>query len=110
VPESIVEVRIKNNPILYDRQKEVLLHVIEVGQITRNEYMERTGVSASTASRDLSEMVWAGWLKREGRGLYVADEELNPSSDVFGFFHQQHQHHSDVDPDHDCTCYPEENA
>ena len=51
MPDSIVEVRIKNNPILYDRQKDVLLHVILAGRITRGEYMQRTGVSASTASR-----------------------------------------------------------
>lgn len=37
------------------------------GQITRSDYMEITGVSAATASRDLAELVNAGGLTVEGK-------------------------------------------
>lgn len=37
------------------------------GQITRGDYMEITGVSAATASRDLAELVGAGALIPEGK-------------------------------------------
>lgn len=104
MPDSIVEVRIKNNPILHDRQKDVLLQVIKDGQITRSEYIARTGVSASTATRDLSEMVWAGWLERFGPGVYGRGSELMETNDLIGFFHQLPHN---PDPDHECGCIPQ---
>ena len=39
---------------------------LRIGQITRSDYMEVTGVSQSTASRDLSNFVAAGMLVAEG--------------------------------------------
>ena len=39
----------------------------QAGQITRSDYMEITGVSQATASRDLSELVGAGILVAEGK-------------------------------------------
>ncbi|MBN1447235.1 MAG: DeoR family transcriptional regulator [Bacteroidetes bacterium] len=63
--------RIDANPILVPRQKDILRYVCVEGSITRTGYIERTGVSGSTATRDLSEMVLAGWLVRESPGRYV---------------------------------------
>jgi Fic family protein len=40
---------------------------VQTGQITRGDYMEITGVSPATASRDLNEMVNVGVLRVEGK-------------------------------------------
>ncbi|PKB79364.1 MAG: hypothetical protein BZY88_13730 [SAR202 cluster bacterium Io17-Chloro-G9] len=40
---------------------------IQTGRITRSEYMEITGVSPATASRDLAELVEAKVLTAEGK-------------------------------------------
>jgi ATP-dependent DNA helicase RecG len=50
------------------RQKLALEHMRQQGYITNREYQELTGVSESTATRDLEVLVERGRLKRTGRG------------------------------------------
>jgi Fic family protein len=52
---------------LKQRQAEACVYARQAGQITRSDYMEIAGVSAATASRDLAELVKAGWLITEGK-------------------------------------------
>ena len=40
---------------------------VQTGQITRDDYMEITGVSSATASRDINDMVNVGALRVEGK-------------------------------------------
>jgi Fic family protein len=49
------------------RQADAFAFAFQAGQITRSDYMEITGVSPATASRDLAEMVDAGLLRVEGK-------------------------------------------
>jgi len=49
------------------RQMEGFIFARRIGQITRADYMEITGVSAITASRDLAALVKAGLLAPEGK-------------------------------------------
>ncbi|NWJ98482.1 MAG: putative DNA binding domain-containing protein [Chloroflexi bacterium] len=50
------------------RQKRALEYMRQHGYITNREYQELTGVSESTATRDLEVLVERGRLKRTGRG------------------------------------------
>ena len=52
---------------LSGRQIDGLMYANQMGQITRGGYMEVTGVSMATASRDLAELAAKGWLTIEGR-------------------------------------------
>lgn len=80
--------RIDANPILYPRQKDMLKHAcLQGGFITRSEYMDKTGVSASTAGRDLSEMVLAGWLERDGPGRYLLVDQESDMQGLHRLFH-----------------------
>lgn len=49
------------------RQTDGLMYANQRGQITRGGYMEVTGVSMATASRDLADLVTKGFLTLEGR-------------------------------------------
>jgi Fic family protein len=49
------------------RQAEGYIFALQTGQITRPDYIEITGVSPVTASRDLSELVQVGILTPEGK-------------------------------------------
>ncbi|MCI0437736.1 MAG: Fic family protein [Chloroflexi bacterium] len=48
------------------RQTDALFFAEWTGQITRSDYLEVTGVSSATASRDLAELVKEGFLVAEG--------------------------------------------
>ena len=52
---------------LSPRQTDGLMYANQTGQITRGGYMEVTGVSMATASRDLADMAAKGLLSIEGR-------------------------------------------
>ncbi len=52
---------------LTTRQRDALMFVIRAGQITRSDYIEITGVSPVTASRDLAQLVELGLLTAEGK-------------------------------------------
>jgi Fic family protein len=52
---------------LSGRQTEWLLFANQTGQITRGAYMDVTGVSMATASRDLADLVSRGFLTLEGK-------------------------------------------
>jgi predicted HTH transcriptional regulator len=43
------------------------MYANQLGQITRGGYMEATGVSMATASRDLADLVAKGFLTLEGK-------------------------------------------
>lgn len=79
--------RIDANPILYPRQKDMLKHTCTSGHITRSEYIKRTGVSESTAGRDLSELVLAGWLERIAPGQYVMGDQGIDHQSLHRLFH-----------------------
>jgi Fic family protein len=49
------------------RQADAFVFALQTGQITRSNYIEITGVSPVTASRDLAELVKAGLLNPEGK-------------------------------------------
>ena len=49
------------------RQVDGVVYAIRMGQLTRADYLEITGVSQVTASRDLARLVQAGWLNPQGR-------------------------------------------
>jgi Fic family protein len=49
------------------RQADAFAFAFQAGQMTRSDYIEITGVSPATASRDLAEMVDAGLLTAEGK-------------------------------------------
>jgi Fic family protein len=49
------------------RQTNGLMYANQLGQITRGGYMEATGVSMATASRDLADLVAKGFLTLEGK-------------------------------------------
>ena len=48
------------------RQKEAVLLIKDIGEITNTKYQEKFGVSGRTALRDLSELVELGLLERKG--------------------------------------------
>ena len=50
-----------------ERHMDAYSFAVQTGQITRGDYMEITGVSPATASRDLNEMVNVGVLRVEGK-------------------------------------------
>lgn len=52
---------------LSSRQTDGLMYANQTGQITRAGYMEVTGVSMATASRDLADLAAKGWLTIEGK-------------------------------------------
>ena len=52
---------------LNSRQADGFAYAIQTGKITRAEYMEITGASGVTASRDLARLVEAGMLIPEGK-------------------------------------------
>ena len=54
---------------LKPRQEKLIQHLKEHGRITRKEFVELTGVSVSTAARDLKELVDAGLIR--GIGLFA---------------------------------------
>ena len=64
------------------RQADGLVFTFQAGKITRADYIEITGVSPITASRDLAEMVGAGILepvgKTRARVYYPVSEESVP--------------------------------
>ena len=49
------------------RQADGVIFAIRMGQITRSDYLEITGVSHVTASRDLRQLVSKGWLTPRGQ-------------------------------------------
>jgi Fic family protein len=49
-----------------DRQAEAVAFLLRTGHLTRADYIEVTGVSPVTASRDLADLVAKGWLIAEG--------------------------------------------
>ncbi len=49
------------------RQADGVIFAIRMGQLTRSDYLEITGVSQVTASRDLAQLVTKGWLVPRGR-------------------------------------------
>jgi Fic family protein len=59
--------RISENDGWIRRQADGLMFAFHTGQITRSDYIEITGVSPVTASRDLAAMVKAGLLIPEGK-------------------------------------------
>lgn len=52
---------------LSTRQTDGLMYANQMGQITRGGYIEVTGVSMATASRDLADLVAKGFLTLEGK-------------------------------------------
>lgn len=48
------------------RQADGVVYAVRMGQLTRADYLEITGVSPVTASRDLARLVKAGWLTPRG--------------------------------------------
>ncbi len=52
---------------LNDRQADGLAYTAQAGRISRPEYVEITGVSPITATRDLARLVEAGFLEVQGR-------------------------------------------
>lgn len=65
---------------LLDRQIDGLIYAMRKGQIARREYLEITGVSPLTATRDLSFLVGQGTLRPSGRGrnrVYLRSEKLS---------------------------------
>ena len=67
------------------RQADGLVFAFQAGKITRPDYIDITGVSPVTASRDLAEMVKSGMLVPEGktraRVYYPVSEESVPLGD-----------------------------
>jgi Fic family protein len=65
---------------LPERAAAALVRVARIGQVTRSEYAEDTGVSDASAVTDLRVLVAAGWLERRGAGRgtrYVAGMRLS---------------------------------
>lgn len=63
------------------RQTEGLAYAYHTGQTTRADYMEITGVSAVTASRDLAQLVGKGLLIAKGKTrarVYLRPEQVKP--------------------------------
>ena len=63
------------------RYMDGLAYAIRAGRITRSSYMEITGVSSATASRDLGDMVAGGVLAAEGKTrtrVYYPARERQP--------------------------------
>jgi Fic family protein len=52
---------------LQNRQADAFFFLVKAGKMTRSDYMEITGVSPVTASRDLKELVDTGLIIAEGR-------------------------------------------
>lgn len=66
------------------RQVDGIAFAVQVGQITRSDYMEIAGVSSATASRDLAQLVEKGVMIPEGntrtRIYRVAQTEVQPKN------------------------------
>lgn len=60
--------RIERDPVISTRQKKALRHVLKTGEISSKSYAELTGLSDTTARRDLFELVLGGWLRQDGAG------------------------------------------
>jgi predicted HTH transcriptional regulator len=77
--------RIERDPVIAQRQKKGLRHVLKAGDITSREYAALTGISEGTARRDLQELILGGWLRREGAGIatvYLPGDLLFPGGGV----------------------------
>jgi len=68
VPDSRLLVTPSIEARLNDRQKRILIHVLESGSVTSGWCLKEFGIVYNTAYRDLEAMVKLGVLRREGRG------------------------------------------
>ena len=86
--------RIERDPVIAPRQKIVLRHVLKTGEVRSNEYAQLTGISESTARRDLQELILGGWLRKQGSGVatvYLPGDLLFPGGG------EQRVHNADGD-------------
>lgn len=63
--------RLKKRVILKDRQWKALEYLKEAGRVTNQEYQKITNTSRETAKRDLSFLVNAGVLRKQGKGRSI---------------------------------------
>jgi Fic family protein len=71
---------------LASRQVDGLMFAVQAGLITRSDYIDVTGISPVTASRDLAYLVTLGHLRAEGKGrgrvYYPVLSEATPQESV----------------------------
>ncbi len=82
--------RLAYDPIMNTRQKNAVRHVLTHYDISRREYEVKFTVTRSVASRELAELVLAGWLRRSGRGsatCYILDDQKFGTEHLHDQFH-----------------------
>jgi len=89
-PPLTLRQRLSHDPIMNTRQKNAVRHVLTHYDIGRREYEEKFGVTRSVASREIAELVLAGWLRRTGRGSatrYILDDQKFGTENLHDAFH-----------------------
>ena len=89
-PPLTMQQRLAHDPIMNARQKKAVRHVLKQYDIGRREYEEKFAVTRSVASRELAELVLAGWLRRSGRGSatrYILDDQTFGTELLHDAFH-----------------------
>ncbi|MCB2205047.1 hypothetical protein KQI65_09885 [bacterium] len=89
-PPLTLRQRLAHDPIMNTRQKNAVRHVLKHGDIARREYAERFDVTPSVATRELGELVLAGWLRRQGRSTatrYILDDQKFGTEHLHDAYH-----------------------